>query len=129
MRRVFAVPLLGVLLAGGQPSGQVNSTGHMAGRVLDDQSFLPLVNATRVFLDVISADVQSAAKPTVLKLEAETVLRVGELAVLQVPSDGDYSTPPDKTTPGDNTTPGGTLTVLRRSTRWSRIARSGPDLM
>jgi hypothetical protein len=74
---------------------------------------------------VIAADVLAADKPFTLELEDRTTLRVGESAVLQIPSDRRYELPPGKATVG------GTLALVRRSRRsiLYRAVRAGSDVI
>src|SRR5258708_34167465 len=60
---------------------------------------------------LISRDVRGADKPITLTLEENTPLHVGELAVLQTPSDSGYSHFPA------NTGVGNVLALVRRSRR------------
>jgi hypothetical protein len=85
---------------------------------------------------VASRDALAAGKRITLKEEERTTLRVGDLAVLHIPTDRRlpegshrllrYGIPPLKTT-----SPMGTLVVVRRSKNavWYRAVRPGGDSM
>jgi len=71
---------------------------------------------------LISSEARSADKPAPLTLEGRTTLRVGELAVLQIPLDGRYSHF------DGNAGAGNVLVLVRRSRRTAlyRAVRPGP---
>jgi hypothetical protein len=66
-----------------------------------------------------------AATPVLLKLEEQTVLRVGQMAMLRVPKGGRYAWPPKSTQRA------GTLREARRSkdALFYRATKAGPDVI
>jgi hypothetical protein len=72
---------------------------------------------------LISSDAWSADKPTLLTLEGRTTLRVGELALLQIPPDPRYSHF------DGNTGAGNALVLVRHSRRTAlyRAVRPGEE--
>jgi hypothetical protein len=72
---------------------------------------------------LLSSDAWGAGRPTPLTLERRTTLRVGELAVLQLPPDRRYDHFDGNTGAGD------ALVLVRRSKRTTlyRAVRPGPE--